>query len=239
MIETLRETGSTNADLAARLAGGGAVAEGFWLVADRQLAGKGRQGRDWFDGSGNFMGSTAVHCRAGDPPAATLSLVAGLAVHEVIAARLPPPHRALLKWPNDVMIGAAKLCGILLERVGDVVIAGIGANLAQAPTLPDRQTVALSAFTPAPDRDLFAADLARQFAVELERWRTYGLTSVVTRWQAAGHPLGTPLGVGEPGQEPLLGTFAGLADDGALQLRLADGTCRAIHAGDVHLMQPN
>ncbi|MDE2595298.1 MAG: biotin--[acetyl-CoA-carboxylase] ligase [Sphingomonadales bacterium] len=239
MIETVTSTGSTNADLAARLARGEAVPDGTWLVADRQLAGKGRQGRDWIDGQGNFTGSTVVNLRGGDPPAPTLSLVAGLAVHEAVATRLPPPHRALLKWPNDLMLGAAKLAGILLERVGDAVIVGIGVNLAQAPDLADRATVALSAFTPAPDRDAFAADLARLFALELERWRLYGLAPVIARWQAAGHPPGTPLLVGEPGEVPLSGTFAGLTAEGTLQLRLADGTCRAIHAGDVRLTQPD
>ena len=66
---------------------------------------------------------------------------------------IPPPHRAMLKWPNDVLIGGAKLAGILLERVGDAVVIGIGVNLAAAPDLPDRATIALSAFGPAPDRD--------------------------------------------------------------------------------------
>lgn len=239
MIEHITQTGSTNADLLARLAAGDSVPNGYWLVADRQSAGRGRQGRSWFDGAGNFMGSTAVHLAPGDPPAGTLALLAGLALLEVIAARLPPPHRAMLKWPNDVTIGAAKLAGILLERAGDWVVVGIGANLAVAPDLPDRPTIALTAFGPAPDRDLFAADLAGQFVTELERWRSYGLAAVIGRWLLAGHPLGTPLSVGEPGNRPLAGTFAGLTDEGALQLRLADGTCHAIHAGEVRLADIN
>jgi BirA family transcriptional regulator, biotin operon repressor / biotin---[acetyl-CoA-carboxylase] ligase len=86
-----------------------------------------------------------------------------------------------------------------------------------------------------PDRDLFAAALTRCFASEIERWRTYGLAPLISRWLAAGHSLGTPLQVGEPGETPLAGTFAGLTSDGALQLRLADGTTRVIHAGEVRL----
>lgn len=234
LIDTVRETGSTNAELASRLAGGMFVAESRWLVADRQSDGRGRQGRVWFDGSGNFMGSTVVHLRSGDPAAGTLALVAGLAVHEAVSIRLPPPHHAVLKWPNDVMIGNAKLAGILLERIGDAVVVGVGVNLAAAPQLPGRATIALSELTATPDRDSFAQDLARLFMVELERWRNYGLSSVIARWQAAGHQAGTPLSVGEPGQDALLGSFAGLSDDGALQLRLADGTCRIIHAGEVN-----
>ncbi len=237
MIEFTAETASTNADLAARLAAHVAVREGDWLVADRQTAGRGRQGREWFDGVGNFMGSTIVRLAFGDPPPGSLALLAGLALHEVISTRLPPPHRAMLKWPNDVMIGNAKLAGILLELVGDAIVVGIGVNLAAAPKLADRATIALAEFTPAPDRDTFAADLAGQFAVELGRWRAYGLGPVIARWLAAGHPSGTRLSVGEPGEPSLLGSFAGLTDDGALQLRLSDGSLRVIHAGEVRLNQ--
>lgn len=235
MIRTVPETGSTNADLAARIASGTSVPEGEWLIADRQRAGKGRQGRTWFDGIGNFMGSTVVRIGRGDPPAATLALVAGLALVEAVAEFIPPPRRAMLKWPNDVMVGAAKLSGILLEASGPDVIVGIGVNLASAPDLPDRETTALSAFGPAPDRDLFARKLAASFAEELHRWRRSGLAEMIERWLAAGHPVGTPLKVGEPGEPAVEGTFAGLAADGALQLRLPDGTTRTIHAGEIRL----
>lgn len=232
LIEYLAETGSTSVDLAERLRGPGFVAEGFWLVADRQTAGKGRQGRAWCDGAGNFMGSTLVHRRFGDPDAASLALAAGLAVHETVSSRLPPGAEARLKWPNDLMIGTAKLAGILLEMVGDSVIVGIGVNLAVAPALADRETIALGGA----DRDAFAADLARMFALELDRWRSFGLAPIVNRWLAAAHPPGTRLSVGEPGEAPLAGTFAGLTEEGALLLRLADGRTRVIHAGDVRLI---
>jgi BirA family biotin operon repressor/biotin-[acetyl-CoA-carboxylase] ligase len=139
---------------------------------------------------------------------------------------------AALKWPNDLMIGTAKLAGILLERVADSVVIGIGVNLVSAPTLPDRETVALNV----PDRNAFAADLARQFDIELDRWRSYGLAPIIQRWLAAAHPLGTALSVGEPGEEALTGSFAGLSDAGALLLRLAGGQTRVIHAGDVRLV---
>lgn len=235
MIHRVPETGSTNADLAARIAARERVAEGDWLIADRQTAGRGRQGRAWFDGSGNFMGSTVVWPGPGDPPPGTLALVAGLALLEAVSPLITPPSKALLKWPNDLLIGGAKLSGILLERAGDAVIVGIGVNLAQAPAVEGRATIALAEFGPAPDRDLFAASLARNFAAELERWRSFGLEPLLRRWQAAAHPIGTPLRVGEPGEEPLEGTFAGLASDGALQLTLTDGTTRTIHAGEVRL----
>lgn len=235
MIEVIPETGSTSSDLLARLATGEMVGEGHWLVADRQVAGRGRQGRAWFDGHGNFMGSTVVHLRRNDPSAGTLALVAGLALDEAVSMRVPPPWRAELKWPNDLMVGRSKLAGILLERVGDVVVVGIGVNLGCAPPVDGRDVAALSDFGPAPDRDRFAADLAARFACELAHWRSAGLDGVLPRWVAAAHPIGTALETGEPGGDIVRGAFAGLAPDGALQLRLADGTCRAIHAGEVRL----
>ncbi len=235
MIQFVPTTGSTNADLAARITAHERVAEGDWLVADRQTAGKGRQSRSWFDGAGNFMGSTAVWPAPSDPAPGTLALMAGLAVLEAVAPLVPPPQLPQLKWPNDLLIGAAKLCGVLLERVSDAVVIGIGVNLASAPQVEGRETAALSAFGPAPDRDTFAAVLARQFDLELDRWRSFGLEPLLRRWQAAAHLPGTPLLVGEPGETPLVGEFAGLAADGALQLRLADGTTRIVHAGEIRL----
>lgn len=235
MIEVIPETGSTNTDLLARLAAAEAVPDGYWLIADRQSAGRGRQGRVWFDGSGNFMGSTVVHLRAGDPAAGTLALVAGLALHEVITARLAPPVRAELKWPNDVMIGRSKLAGILLERAGDAVVVGVGVNLSRAPEVDGRSVCAMAYYGPAPDRDRFAADLSARFAQEVALWRGAGLSGLLVRWTAAAHPIGTPLETGDPGSDPERGAFAGLTPDGALQLRLADDTCRVIHAGEVRL----
>jgi BirA family biotin operon repressor/biotin-[acetyl-CoA-carboxylase] ligase len=234
--EYIKETASTNADLAARLSAGQFVPEGQWLVADRQTAGRGRQGREWFDGHGNFMGSTVVHRRFADPEPATLALLAGLAVHEAVSLHLSGAQRAKLKWPNDVMIGNAKLAGILMEREGDSVVVGVGVNLAIAPQLADRETIALADLAPRPDRDSFAEDLARHFDLELERWRNFGMAPIIKRWLAVAHPVGTQLEVVEPGETRLTGTFAGIGEDGSLQLRLADGATRAIHAGEVNLV---
>lgn len=239
MIQTVPEIGSTNADLAARLAAGEFLAEGDWLVADRQTAGKGRQGRTWLDAHGNFMGSTVVRPDVGDPPAASLALLCGLALHEVVAPLMPPLAVALLKWPNDLMVGPAKLAGILLERVGDAVIVGIGVNLAKATQVYGRETIALAEFGPAPDRDHFAVSLALQLNLELDRWRSFGLDPMIRRWLAVAHSIGTPLVIGEPGEPPLNGQFAGLTADGALQLHMADGSTRVIHAGEVRLAQGN
>lgn len=232
-IETVPVTGSTNADLVARLRDGERIGEGHWLVADRQTDGRGRQGRSWFDGAGNFMGSTVVWVRPGDPEPTALSFLAGLAAFEAASAFLAQPAGLQLKWPNDLLLAGAKLAGILLERVGDFIVVGIGVNLARAPQLDDRRTTALSEHGPAPDRDAFAQRLATAFADEIQRWRDFGTAALLARWTQAAHPEGTAMTVHEQGAAAISGQFAGIAANGALRLRLADGGTRVIHAGDV------
>src|SRR5690606_5401708 len=132
-------------------------------------------------------------------------------------------------------LGGEKISGILLERAGDVAVIGIGVNLAAAPALPDRAARHLGELGPAPDRDAFAHALAASFDRELDRWRQFGPEPLLARWQAAAHLPGAPLSVHGPDGARMSGTFAGLEPDGALRLRLADGSVRAIHAGDVTL----
>ena len=236
-IRIAAETGSTNEDLLAALRSGERVPEGEWLIADRQTAGRGRQGREWFDGAGNFMGSTVVRIGPDDPPAHTLSLAVGLALSETIAPEIPSSSALFLKWPNDCLLDGAKLSGILLEREGDTIVIGIGVNLTRAPRLPDRRTIALAEIATPPSRDAFAIALARSLEAELERWRTYGLEPLLRRWQAVAHPEGMPITVHEAGGTIVSGTFAGLDETGALRLRLPDGTFKTIHAGDVHVAE--
>ena len=87
---------------------------------------------------------------------------------------------------------------------------GIGVNLAQAPEVPGRATVALARFGPAPDRDSFAARLAGAFAEELARWRHFGLAALAGRWQAVAHPVGAPLVARGAPEGDVAGHFAGL-----------------------------
>ena len=235
MIRTVTQTGSTNADLAARLSGGEYLPEGEWLVADRQTAGKGRLGRAWNDGLGNFMGSTVVRPGQGDPPFASLALLAGLSVHEAIASLLPDPSPLWLKWPNDLLLSGSKVAGILLEMIAGTVIVGIGVNLRVAPHVEGRAVAALCDHGVDISRDDFANVLARAFALELERWRSAGLAPMLRRWQSAAHPKGTRLTVLPPGEEAIEGGFAGLTQEGNLLLSLDDGSVRTIHAGDVLL----
>ena len=206
--------------------------EGDWLIALRQESGRGRQGRLWESREGNFAGSTLVQIRPDDPPAPALALVAGLGLIEAVDAAAPAAPTSL-KWPNDLMLGNAKLAGILLERSGDRIVAGFGVNLATAPEITGRKTAALSSYaniTP----QAFAPLLAASFARIVGLWRSTDPAQFAQAWLARAHPVGTLLEVhGGPG-ERLSGTFDGIEPDGAMRLK-RDGMIDIIRAGDVSL----
>lgn len=236
LIKVVGEIASTNSALLERLAQGEAPAEGHWLVADRQTAGRGRAGRAWTGGFGNFMGSTAAALRDGEALPQTLALVAGVSVQRALMAVAPQLSGLALKWPNDLLVDEAKLGGILLERQRDTVVVGIGINLAQAPEVPGRKTVSLGALGHAVSRDAFASALAACWAEDLTAWHAGGWPMLREAWLARALPKGTLLGVNLAEEGHVIGGFAGLEPDGAVLLRLADGAVRAIHAGDVELI---
>lgn len=109
---------------------------------------------------------------------------------------------------------------------------GFGVNLAHHPSDIDRPAASLAGLSgTVPEPGAFLEALADAFARWLGRWRSAGLAPVRRAWQAAAHPLGTALAAA--GEE---GLFEGLDEAGALRLRLADGSVRVIHAGDVFLI---
>lgn len=197
-----------------------------------QDSGKGRQGRSWESIEGNFTGSTLVQLRDKDPPSPSLTLAAGLALIEAVELAAPDAPLSL-KWPNDLMLGDAKLAGILLERSGDRVVVGFGVNLAGAPVIAGRKTAALR-----PIRDIspqvFAPLLAGKFTQLLAAWRSADAAQFAQAWMARAHPIGTPLEVHIGPGERIAGTFDGIEPDGAMRLR-RDGMVDLIRAGDVLL----
>ncbi len=210
--------------------------EGDWLVAVEQSAGKGRQGRAWVGGPGNFFGSTLVELRPGDPAAPSLSVAAGLALIEAIDVAAPGLSTTqglalMLKWPNDLLLAGEKLAGILLERSGGRIVAGFGVNLASAPHFPDRKAASLKG---AITRDAFAPLLAASFARLLRLWRDSEPEAIARAWQARAHPVGALLTVHTGAEERVSGRFDGLEPDGALRLR-TDRGIEIVRAGDVSL----
>ncbi len=212
--------------------------EGLWLRADRQDGGRGRMGRTWDSPDGNLFASTIVRLRPHDPPASTLAFVSALAVHDCIG-QIAPHVPIQIKWPNDLLSSdGAKLCGILLERIDSAIIVGIGLNLVWHPPRLDRPVTDLKTLGALPPHPQAVVEiLADAFAHLAERWRDRRDCPRLHRaGRSCAHIVGTAVAVNLPTGEQEHGLYAGLSDDGALQLRLADGSIRAIHAADVFLV---
>src|SRR5215470_6491119 len=133
-VRVVEETGSTNADLLAKARSG--ADEGLVLVAEAQTSGRGRMGRRWISPPRRAL-TFSVLLRPPVPPALLgwVPLLAGVAVASALERTAGVDAR--LKWPNDVLVGDAKLAGILAERWGDAVVVGTGINgLQQRGELP-------------------------------------------------------------------------------------------------------
>lgn len=226
----LAEVGSTNDWLRQNGAG---LADGQWLFADRQTGGRGRLGRPWEAPAGNLSASCLVRLRPGETRPWELSFVMALAAHETVSHWVEPA-RTILKWPNDLLLDGAKLSGILIEAEQDMLVAGIGVNLAAAPDIPGRRTVALADIIagPPPEPAVFLARL--RMALESWRgvWATEGWERLRAEWMDRAHAPGTMLRVGA-GEALVEGQFAGLSETGALRVRGADGRIHELFAGDV------
>ncbi|MGH3157722.1 MAG: biotin--[acetyl-CoA-carboxylase] ligase, partial [Streptosporangiaceae bacterium] len=121
------ETGSTNADLLARAADG--AGEGTVLVAEVQTSGRGRMGRSWLSPPrAALMFSVLLRPAAVPPPRrGWVPLLAGVAVASAVTGLTG--LEVGLKWPNDVLIGGAKLAGMLAEQSADAIVVGVGINV--------------------------------------------------------------------------------------------------------------
>lgn len=226
-LQVFEALGSTQ-DLALRLAEAGEP-EGLAIMARRQTAGRGTQGRGWEGPVGNLALSILLRPKGPARLLPQYALLAAVALHEAAA-----PHAAArLKWPNDLLLGGAKCAGILSQ--GHVapdggigwLVQGFGVNLAHAPEVPGRATAALGPLEP--------EAFARSLLAALDRWllraRLEGFAPIRAAWMAAGPPMGEWLSIRQ-GAARLAGRYEGLAEDGGLLLATG-GRIHALHAGEV------
>jgi len=235
----LDQIDSTNAE-ARRRAEAGETGP-LWISARRQSEGRGRRGRAWESDSGNLTATLLTVTRKAPAEAAQITFIAALAVADLLDA-WAPPSLVTIKWPNDVMLAGQKASGILVESgahaSGGLWLAvGIGVNLAQAPEGTERPATALihhlaAEVSAPPTIEAAAQRLSEAFAVWQGRWETLGFEPILDAWAARTPGLDGPA-VARLGNETVEGRAEGVAPDGALKLRLADGSLRLISAGDV------
>ena len=231
------EIGSTN-DEARRLAGAGAP-EGTLVIADHQTRGRGRLDRSWTaPATSSLLMSIVFRPEFAAHQVQRLTMSCGLAVADAI--ELQTGLCAGLKWPNDIVIGGAKAGGMLTE-VGvegtevEFAVVGIGLNVNLDPALLPR------------DLPMPATSLGHELGTEVDRlpllWtllqrieeRYLALKagqSPHVEWAGRLVTLGKPVTVNASGAA-VDGTAEGVDADGALLVRLADGSLQKVLAGDI------
>jgi BirA family biotin operon repressor/biotin-[acetyl-CoA-carboxylase] ligase len=228
---------STN-DEARRMAEAGAK-PGLVVLAGQQTSGRGRHGRAWASPAGNLYASVLLRVEGPLAASAQLSFVAGLALADALQRHAPDGIEPRLKWPNDVLIGGAKVAGILLESAKAngaafaSVVVGTGVNIVSSPceTPYPATSLAEQGFAAITPRALLGAYLV---ALDrwLRRWREAGFAEVRASWCARGFGLGERIRL-RLDREELLGRFVDVTPGGALLLDLEGGGRREIAAGDV------
>jgi BirA family transcriptional regulator, biotin operon repressor / biotin---[acetyl-CoA-carboxylase] ligase len=209
------------------------------VTADAQTAGRGRRTRTWVSTPGAGLYLSVLLRPPGSANIASLSLLAAVAVAETLAQYNVADLD--IKWPNDVLLGEHKVCGILIEGASSGaqalrVIVGIGVNLNQQQFPPEISTTATSlalqlghAIDVADFRERLLARLAHWYS----GWQHDEGRAVLERWQqlsSYAHNQNVTVILDD---EHIIGTTAGLTKDGALLLQLADGTLRTLLVGEV------
>jgi BirA family biotin operon repressor/biotin-[acetyl-CoA-carboxylase] ligase len=230
----LDSAGSTN-DTAKALAASGRAADFLVVTARRQTAGRGRHDRVWVSEPGNLHCSLLLSM-ADMATAPQVGFVAAVALVDALSG-LVPGGGFRCKWPNDVLSGANKVAGMLLEAAdGGWLVLGIGVDVAYAPPADQVMTpaVSLAGLGYRGDAAGVLAAFCTAFGPWFECWRAEGFAPLREAWLERSGPLGEPLTVRPDGQT-LHGTFAGLDPGGGLLLDTALGGRRRILAGDVFL----
>jgi len=244
-VDVVESTGSTNVDLLARADADPGVPEGQVLVAEEQTAGRGRLGRTWTSMPGASL-TFSVLLRPASVPAERrgwLPLLAGVAVVSAVRAVTHGSVEAVLKWPNDVLVGDRKLVGILAEQSpdGTAVVMGIGVNVATpADALPVSPTglpaTSLLLEGAAVDREALLLAILSQFGHWYTAFRADpdpARTGLLDAYRPLCVTLGQQVRVELPVGRFMTGTAKDIDMDGRLLVTEASGAPLAVSAGDV------
>lgn len=238
-VEVLPEADSTNAVVAARAA----EPEGLVVVAEHQVAGRGRLDRSWQTPARAAL-TFSVLLRPDVPVARWpwLPLVAGYAVSTALREIAGPEDAtgtAALKWPNDVLVGDRKVAGVLVELVGDAAVAGIGLNVSTTAAelagagLAEEETTSLALAGVEIDRTELLVRILGVLRATTRAWAD-DPGAFAMAYQARCATLGREVHVALPGGASVTGTAVGVDEHG----RLLVGET-AIAAGDVLHVRPH
>lgn len=210
---------------------------GSVFVAEQQTGGKGRLGRRWDSAAGSGLWfSLLLRPRALPSQTAGITLLAGLAVCRAI--RRETGCQASIKWPNDVVLGTKKVCGILTEMSAEMdqihyVVVGIGINVKKGAFPAELQEKAVSLEAGA-GRPVRRVPLLQRILEEFELlYREYGVSSFpLEEYSSLCVSLGRRIRFFRNGSE-VHGTAVAVEKDGGLVAELENGETAVVTSGEV------
>ena len=237
MIEVVAETLSTNTDLRQRV---DQLQVPVLRVAEQQSAGRGRAGRAWHAAAGDSLCFSLAWPFSRNVAQLTgLPLAVGVALADTLRALGFPVS---LKWPNDLLLNAAKLGGVLVETAtarsgaADQVwaVIGVGINVHPNPMRDADVSHDVASLGEQIDRNELLAQLIDGLVAVLAVFDTHGLTPFIDRWQCWHAFAGLPVRVTDQNRLLYEGVARGIDAEGCLQLETATSMV-VVAAGDVSL----
>ncbi|MDR0896502.1 MAG: biotin--[acetyl-CoA-carboxylase] ligase [Oscillospiraceae bacterium] len=215
----------------ARLWAQAGAPHGAVLIADMQTAGRGRRGRQWLSHSGAGLWLSIV-LRPDWPEGRLPLLTFAVALAGLDAIEAATGLCGAAKWPNDLLVDGRKVAGILLEKEGDAVVAGIGSNARQRPgDFPPELADSAASLSMLAGRDIAPAMLEAPFFAAIERW-VDAPDDLIDAFSARCATLGAQVRV-LAGDEEYEGLAERIDAEGALWVRPDGGAARRVLAGDV------
>ena len=202
------------------------------VVAGRQTQGRGRMRRKWFSRAGGLYFTLVLRPRVPVPWSSRVNFLASLTLARILRERYAVD--AGVKWPNDILVGGAKLCGLLseMETEGEEVAflnVGVGLNVNNDPpeVVPPAVSLRRLLGRVVPRREILAAFLeAMEARVESETWE-----GVIAEWKSFSVTLDRPVRI-ETSRETIEGRAVGVDENGALLVATAGGQVRTVVHGD-------
>ena len=216
------------------------IDEGTLIIAEKQSAGKGRLGREWFSPAGGIWLSIILYPQLSPSYISRITLMTAVAV--VKAIKICTQIKSQIKWPNDILINEKKVCGILTEMSAELdiinwVVVGIGINVnidhREFPEDIQKNTISLKETS---GKEISRVKLAQTFLQEFEKYyeilKGREFSSILKEWKLYSHTLGKKIKV-DMGEKIITGEAMDINESGALILKKEDSELVEIISGTI------
>jgi len=216
------------------------IIEGTLVIAERQSAGKGRLGREWFSPAGGIWLSIILYPQL--PPSYIPRITLMTAVAVVKAIKICTQIESQIKWPNDILINEKKVCGILTEMSAELdiinwVVVGIGINVnIDDRNFPEDIYQNTTSLKETLGKEVSRVKMIQIFLQEFEKYyeslKSRKFSSILKEWKLYSHTLGRKIKV-DMGERMVKGEAININEEGALILKKEDSELIKIISGTI------